>query len=108
MLDIRAAYDAHDKAALKKLANVAIPRLKGAYRRFRADLENDWKERYKPFGYEIYSIDLAGAYQRLDDTARILNDYADGRIDRIAELDEPVLPHINHFGGGPRKYMRTM
>ena len=72
------------------------------YSLFRAE----WEEGNKPFGFEIHTSHFGGVILRLEDTARILLDFAEGRRDRIEELEEPVLAGINGTWRGADSYMR--
>ena len=52
---------------------------------------NQWYLENKTFGFSTQELRLGGLRERLKSAALRLADYADGRIDRIEELEQPVL-----------------
>lgn len=52
-----------------------------------------WFTAYKPFGWEVIDIRYGGVITRIDTIKYRLNEWLDGRIDQINELDEKRLLH---------------
>ena len=109
MLDeIRPAYQAKDMEWMTRTAYRTIPELLEHYREFYGLFRAQWEEGNKPFGFEIHTGHFGGLLLRLEDTARILQEFAQGRRERIEELEEPILAGINGTWRGAGSYMSTM
>ncbi len=95
--DIRNAYAKKDKEALSRVANTACPAVMKAY----DDLLNVprmlWESFCKRQGWEVLTLRYGGTLGRLQDVKLELQNYCDGSLPRIAELDEPVLPDGKGF-----------
>ncbi len=52
-----------------------------------------WMKEYKPFGYEILDIRLAGVSVRAKSAADRLAEFIEGKISSIPELEEEILPY---------------
>lgn len=50
-----------------------------------------WMQENKPFGFEIQDHRLGGLMQRVRHCRQTIQDYLDGRLERIEELEQPVL-----------------
>lgn len=86
----RAAYLSGDKKAAKALCtdyDAALERLAAFY----AAYEQQWMHENKPQGFDVVDLRIGGQRQRLLHCRDRLLAYAEGRLDRIAELEEPVL-----------------
>lgn len=86
----RAAYLSGDKAAAKALCSdydTAVERLADFY----AAYEKQWMYENKPQGFDVVDLRIGGQRQRLLHCRDRLLAYAEGRLDRIEELEEPVL-----------------
>ena len=87
----RKAYLAGDQETLKKIVacdyKKVLKNLDGFYKAFRFQ----WYKENKPQGFEVQDYRLGGLKQRLLNTRQILCDYLDGKIEKIEELEEPVL-----------------
>ncbi len=87
----RAIYEAGDKEALRKLAEVdytnAINALEVFYRAFRTQ----WYRDNGSNGFEIQDVRVGGLLCRMRNCREMLMDYCAGKTKRIAELEEPVL-----------------
>ncbi len=90
----RKAYEAGDRVALKKLAQEDYAL---AYEKVSA-LYESWKEYwhalYKPHGFDVIDLRLGGVLHRMKHVAEKLTAYAEGKTDRIAELDEKALDYL--------------
>ena len=73
-----------------------IKRTESFYRTFR----NQWYLENKPHGFDIQDTRLGGLLQRMTSCMERLEDYRDGKIASIPELEEPILPmsetHFQH------------
>lgn len=84
---IREAYLDKNTEEIKRLADVCsqlIEKLEEFYETFRYQ----WFEDYKPHGFDIQDIRFGGLIQRVKHCRSRLLEYADGKTDRILELDE--------------------
>lgn len=90
--DLRKFYTAGDKEKLAKLQKECIIPLKALYREMK-DVHEDIKLRdYKPFGFEVIQFRYGGIMMRLEYVEKIMQDYLDGKIEKIAELEEKLMP----------------
>lgn len=96
----RAAYKAGDKAELARLAREEYTEVSRRLLKFAAAFEKQWFAENKSAGFEVQDLRLGGLLRRTDSCRRRLLDYANGRIDRIGELECELLPieqeHIPH------------
>ena len=86
----RAAYLSGDQKAAKALCadyDAAVERLDVFY----AAYEQQWMHENKPQGFDVVDLRIGGQRQRLLHCRDRLLAYAEGRLDRIEELEEPVL-----------------
>ena len=86
----RVAYLSGDKKAAKALStdyDAALERLDAFY----AAYEQQWMHENKPQGFDVVDLRIGGQRQRLLPCRDRLLAYAEGRLDRIEELEEPVL-----------------
>ena len=92
----RKAYYSKSKESLKdvlkdyKLCEELIEKHYNSFRRF-------WYKENNPTGFDVQDIRFGGILQRLRSCARAIQDYIDGKIEKIEELEEKVLPYT---GGG--------
>lgn len=89
---LRAGYESGDRDAMRRAMTEEIPDLIAAYKAL-ADAHGElWESECKRQGWEVLSLRYGGAMERLRDVAGEIGRWLDGRLDRIEELDEPVLP----------------
>ncbi|MBR7185398.1 MAG: beta-N-acetylhexosaminidase [Clostridia bacterium] len=91
-LRTRAAYAAGDKAELKRLAEEEYVQVAKRITVFARAFEKQWMTDNKPHGFDVQHQRLGGLIYRIDACRRRLLDYANGKIDRIDELEEELLP----------------
>ncbi len=96
----RNAYDKKDKNELKKLVSV-YDEILVALDKFYRNFKNQWFIENKPEGFEIQDARLGGLYFRIRHCKERLSDYIDGKIDRIEELELPLLPYREGADGIP-------
>lgn len=89
--DIRTAYENGDKKALADIASNIIPEAVEAVDELLKAYVKMWNYESRPFGLETHQIRLGGLKQRLECVADRLLDYAEGRIEKIEELEQPLL-----------------
>ena len=97
----RQAYDRADKTELANLAQeygVIVKRIQKFYALYR----KQWMKENKPFGFEVQDVRLGGLIQRIKSCRQTLLEYCDGKVSRIPELDENILPlpesFVDEFG----------
>ncbi len=88
---VREAYDNGDKDYLEKVANEKIPQLIEDYRLFIELYKKDWLNDKKPNGIEHVIIRIGGAIEMAKLRSEQLNDYLEGRLSTIVELDEKLI-----------------
>lgn len=89
---LRKAYKAGNKEGLKG----ALVQLKELEQRIK-DLHSSffylWHKENKGHGFEVHDARLGGLIMRISTCAKRLNDYLEGKIDCIEELEEIILKH---------------
>lgn len=100
----RKAYKAGDKAELMRLAKEDYTELSKRVRNFYKLFERQWYIDNKPSGMEIHDGRLGALIARLDACRRRLAAYAEGRLDKIDELEVDVLPVGTKEAGEPISY----
>ncbi len=86
----RNAYQAHDIEALKALVpdyEEIISRTEAFYEAF----EQQWMTENKPHGFDVMDIRLGGIATRVRHCLARLKKYINGELDRLEELEEPML-----------------
>ena len=103
---IRAAYDACDLKELKKLAK-ELRRIAKLVRKFYLSFRRQWMIENKGHGFDVSDARIGGVMTRLESCADRLEDYVDGRIERIEELEEELLDlrQPDHPDHGKRMYL---
>ncbi|ERL65726.1 beta-N-acetylhexosaminidase [Schleiferilactobacillus shenzhenensis] len=91
MAAIRAAYTAGDRTAMKAAA-AQLPALRTAVSAVRDAHRQCWFALYSPFGWEVLDVRYGGLLSRIDTVAWRLQQWLDGTVSSLAELDEPQLP----------------
>ena len=54
-----------------------------------------WMRDNKPFGWEIQEIRFGGLYSRILDCKERLEEYLDGKVENVPELEEDILPYAD-------------
>lgn len=93
--DMLSAYETGDKAALKILADDILPRMITACEAITASLRTMWHKYFKPFGLEVLQIRQGGQIFRLQETQTRINEYIEGRIDSLPELEGKTVARTN-------------
>lgn len=88
----REAYQKGDKAELTRLlgdyeeAAKRIDKFGKAFRKL-------WLKEYRPYGWEIQQLRFGGLHARVLDCKERLEEYLNGDVERIPELEEEILPY---------------
>ncbi|NBJ70833.1 MULTISPECIES: beta-N-acetylhexosaminidase [Clostridia] len=100
-VQLKAAYDTGEEEELKRIASEVLPEILNKVEALRAAHRNQWLRMHKPFGWEVIDIRYGGLKNRIDTAIYRINDYIDGQIDRIEELEEERLYYhdITHSSG---------
>nr|WP_326167352.1 beta-N-acetylhexosaminidase [uncultured Lachnoclostridium sp.] len=93
---IRGAYLSGDRAALARIAEKEMPDLRKKVQKMHALREQMWQEEFKPNGYEVMDVRMAGVEIRLKSARRRILDYLDGKIPSLEELEEERLPYFTN------------
>ena len=101
-VQLKKAYDNNDREFLKKAANEIIPELIVRVEAFYNCLEAQWMKENKPFGFEVLDIRLGALIQRLKTAKRWIEQYLNGKFERILALEETRLdfPLVNRIADG--------
>ena len=91
-IDIKKMYDARNYGALKDIATNRIPECIKKIEEFYESFRVQWHKDNKSFGFEVFDIRIGGLIQRLKHCARIIKDFAEGKIDKIDELERKRIP----------------
>ena len=89
-IQTRTAYKAGDKKALQALLcryAETIEKTEAFYRAFR----EQWYFENKPHGFNVQDVRIGGVIMRLKNGKALLEEYLDGKIDKIEELEEDLL-----------------
>lgn len=90
-LDIRNAYHAKDNVTLKTIAAERIPATIEAVSNYITAARNEWYYDNKTFGFDVIELRLGGLKERLNTTKLTLEQYINGEIDKIEQLEETLL-----------------
>lgn len=82
-------------AALARATGEELNKLRQAWR-------DVWYHYNRIYGFEIIDVRVGGVAARMESAARLLEDFAEGRIDTIEPLAEEPLPYTNLPGGALR------
>lgn len=91
ILKIRSAYAQKDLSALREVSQKDIPELISLYEKLQAIHRKQWLASYKRNGWEQFPLRYGSVIGRAKDVALALLEYADGKIDKIDELEAPML-----------------
>ena len=88
----RNLYKGKDKNGLKTLASCEYTELEKRIAHLHKCFERQWYIDNKPSGFEVHDARLGGLLQRVRSCKKRLLDYANGRIEKIDELETDILP----------------
>ncbi len=98
MQEIRARYQAGDKAWLGQMAEEDIPALMESYRELRDIHRAMWEKEFKRNGWEVIALRYGAALGRLEDVQHAVLRYAEGELANLCELDEEPLKPDRSYG----------
>lgn len=90
-VEIRKAYKFGDRVRLAQIAEKVIPALRRRITLFEKSFFAQWTQENKDNGYQTHDLRLGGLVKRLQTVQTLLNDYAQGKIDVIYELEDELL-----------------
>lgn len=90
-INLKKAYDEKDLKTIREYAEVKLPQLLENIRGLREAHRQQWLDTYKAFGWEVIDIRYGGLLARVDTVIKRLEDYLEGKISRIEELEEQRL-----------------
>ncbi len=99
---IRRAYEEGKKDTLRWYAEKEIPEIISRIDDFIVLFRQQWYTENKTFGFEVQEIRLGGLKENLRSAAIRLKSYCNGEVDRIEELEQPVLPYSLDKDGAPK------
>lgn len=88
---IRAAYQNHDKAALKAISEGDLPLLLRKITAFQKAMEKQWNSECKPYGFDVIDGRIGWLLERIKSAIRRLKAYVRGTQTNIPELEEELL-----------------
>ena len=94
-LRTRRAYEAGDKAELERLARNDYVNVAKLFSIYGKAFEHQWLFDNKPQGFDVQEHRIGALIYRTDSCRRRILDYVSGKIDRIVELEEELLPYRN-------------
>lgn len=97
---LKSAYDAGDKAAMRLIAEEELPEIECRLAVFHAAFKKQWYAENKRGGFDVQDIRLGGVMARVRSAAEIVQQYLDGEIDRIEELEQERLPFFGEENDG--------
>jgi hypothetical protein len=92
-LKTRKAYESGNKAELERLAKNEYVQVEKLVKIYGRAFEKQWFTDNKPHGFDVQDHRIGALIRRTDACRRRILDYVSGRIDRIDELDEALLPY---------------
>ena len=76
------------------LINNILPQLKKDYERLSIVHRDQWLETYQPFGYELINSRYATVIADIEFQSYRLQQYVDGKIESIEELERSIVPGL--------------
>lgn len=89
---IKEAYENNDYKQMKTFL-ITLDKIQANVDLLRQKHRNIWFAAYKPFGWEVIDIRYGGVITRIDSVKYRIQEWLEGRIPRIEELDEIRLRH---------------
>lgn len=89
---LRRAYMAGDRENMRQM-QAELPALAQAIEDFRRVFREIWMQDNKGFGFEVMDLRFGGMAARCQTVYDVLQDYLDGKLQHIYELEEERLPY---------------
>lgn len=90
---LKQAYDSKNLSTMEEISQEVIPNLLKNLQTMHMVRETLWMKDAKPFGYELLDIKLGGVATRLRSCQRRINEYLQGNISHLEELEQERLPY---------------
>ncbi len=87
------AYQDGDREKMRQIAG-ELPVIRKDLKEFYSLFREQWLLENKGFGFEVMDIRLGGLIGRTETVEKVINDYADGKTERIYELEEERLEYF--------------
>lgn len=100
--ELKSAYEKGDKATMKTIANDTLPKILDSIEVFYRAFKNQWYKENRTGGFDTQDLRIGGLKQRILTAQEMVNDYVDGKMDRIRELEEKRLPYDGLYGDDRR------
>lgn len=88
------AYQEEDRMAMKALSE-ELQEIRQEIRAFYDAFRRLWMHDYKGYGFEVMDVRIGGLLGRIDTVAILLQDYLEGRTEKIYELEEERLEYFD-------------
>jgi len=95
---ITRAYRAGHRQELQRLVDTELSELTRRVRDLRACHRDQWLMLYKAFGWDIMDMRYGALLARIDSASEQISRYLDGRLSRIAELEQERLSFNGQSG----------
>ncbi len=99
-LKTREAYEAGDKAELRRLAVEDYTEVAKRFKKFGVAFQKQWNLENKPHGFDVQDHRLGAMIYRTEDCKKRILAYVNGEVDSIPELEEKILPYGSCGKGG--------
>jgi len=107
--NLKKAYKAGDKEYLRLAAEDLIPEIISRINTFLEAFRRQWYYENKTFGFTNQEVRIGGQIARLQSAVIRIKAYLDGEVDRIEELEQPILPFsAPTFVDRAYPYIRTL
>lgn len=90
-VELKEAYDNGNRDELNVIANETIPELLARVDDFYESFRAQWNTENKIFGFDMSEIRIGGLKMRIAAAARRINEFLNGEIDKIDELEQERL-----------------
>jgi len=107
LANLRKAYENGDREYLAKAANEIFPTLCERYMEFYELFKSYWRADYKVNGFEVFAQRFGGIVLRMKYATEVINEYLEGKITRIEELEAEIVPDLKIGNGRVLNYMNT-
>jgi len=84
---LKQSYDRRDLPALREMADRLLPELLSKVEGLRSAHRDLWFHTYKPLGWEILDIRYGGVLARIRTAIWRIEQFAEGKVDRLEELE---------------------
>ncbi len=104
----RNAYRKNDLKTLESLAKREYTEMPLKLEEFYKTFKELWFFENKPFGFDVQEIRIGGLEKRIESCRQRLLDYCSGKISKIEELEEDILPEFSDEYSYFNKWVRNV